>query len=73
MTSKRKEFSLLLDRYDELRDGLMEHTMNHFDSMGYDINGYIYDEDNDIENLKQQVRAFELMLEAYKLLNYKYA
>jgi hypothetical protein len=61
----------LINKYSDLRDELMDYTMDHFDSMGYDISGY-YNDEIDIERLKQQVKAFELMLKAYKLLDYKY-
>ena len=46
--------------------------MVHFDAMGYDIDGYIDEEEIDINDLKKQVKAFELMLKAYKQIDYTY-
>ena len=62
----------LIIEYIELRDELMDYTMEHFDAMSYDIDGYLYDDENDIEVLKTQVKAFKKMLKAYKLINYTY-
>ena len=71
---ERKEFIQLLNRYDELRDGLMDYTMKYFDSMGYDIDGYsnmLLDGDiSEIDDLRNQVEAFELILEGLSKLNY---
>jgi hypothetical protein len=71
---ERKEFGELLQRYDELRDGLMDYTMKYFDSMGYDIDSYwcrILDGDiSNIDDLRNQVEAFELILEGVSKLNY---
>ena len=71
---ERKEFIQLLNRYDELRDGLMDYTMKYFDSMGYDIDGYsnmVLDGDiSNIDDLRNQVEAFELILEGLSKLNY---
>jgi hypothetical protein len=51
----------------------MDYTMVHFDAMSYDIDGYLYDDiDEDIDDLKKQVKAFELMLKAYKQIDYTY-
>ena len=62
----------LIIQYINLRDELMDYTMEHFDAMSYDIDGYLYDDENDIEVLKTQVKAFKKMLKAYKLINYTY-
>ena len=62
----------LIIEYINLRDELMDYTMEHFDAMSYDIDGYLYDDENDIEVLKTQVKAFKKMLKAYKLINYTY-
>jgi hypothetical protein len=50
----------------------MDYTMHHFDAMSYDIDGYLYDDEIDIEVLKTQVKAFKKMLKAYRLINYTY-
>ena len=62
----------LIKKYINLQDEIMDYTMVHFDAMGYDIDGYIDDEEIDINELKKQVKAFELMLKAYKLMDYTY-
>jgi len=62
----------LIKKYINLRDEIMDYTMVHFDAMGYDIDGYIDDEEIDINELKKQVKAFELMLKAYKQIDYTY-
>ena len=74
MKNESDQFTELLQRYDELRDGLMDYTMKYFDSMGYDIDGYwcrILDGDiSNIDDLRNQVEAFELILEGLSKLNY---
>jgi hypothetical protein len=63
----------LIKKYINLRDEIMDYTMVHFDAMSYDIDGYLYDDiDEDIDDLKKQVKAFELMLKAYKQIDYTY-
>jgi hypothetical protein len=62
----------LIIQYIFLRDELMDYTMEYFDAMSYDIDGYLYDDEIDIEVLKTQVKAFELMLKAYKQIDYTY-
>ena len=63
----------LIKKYINLRDEIMDYTMIHFDAMGYDIDGYLYEDiDEDIDDLKKQVKAFELMLKAYKQIDYTY-
>tara|TARA_R110000822_G_scaffold268025_3_gene391447 strand:+ start:172 stop:402 length:231 start_codon:yes stop_codon:yes gene_type:complete len=72
--NKRKEFIELLNRYDELRDQLMNYTMTYFDSMGYDIDGYsnsVLDGDiSNIDDLRNQVESFELILGGLIKINY---
>ena len=62
----------LLDRYFELKDDLLEFTDEFHDSMFYDIEGYSCEglEAYDIEDLETQVKAFEMILEGYKNINY---
>ena len=62
----------LIIQYINLRDDLMDYTMEHFDAMSYDIDGYLYDDEIDIEVLKRQVKAFKKMLKAYRMINYTY-
>jgi hypothetical protein len=69
-----KEFSTLLNRYDVIRRELMDYTMTYFDAMGYDINGYsdklICDDFDRIDDLRNQVEAFELILEGLSKKHY---
>lgn len=63
----------LITEYIDLRDSLMDYTMEHFDAMSYDIDGYLNEEDEiDIYELKLQVKAFKMLLKAYKLIDYTY-
>lgn len=62
----------LIRKYIGLRDDLMDYTMVHFDAMSYDIDGYLDEEEIDINELKNQVKAFEMMLKAYELIDYTY-
>jgi hypothetical protein len=62
----------LIRKYIGLRDDLMDYTMVHFDAMSYDIDGYLEEEEIDINELKKQVKAFEMMLKAYELIDYTY-
>jgi hypothetical protein len=68
---KTKEIKLIR-KYIGLRDDLMDYTMVHFDAMSYDIDGYLDEEEIDINELKNQVKAFEMMLKAYELIDYTY-
>jgi hypothetical protein len=74
MKNERKEFVVLLKRYDELREALMEYTMTYYDAMGYDIDGYwfcVLDGDmSNIDDLRNQVEAFELILEGLSKKHY---
>lgn len=62
----------LITEYIDLRDSLMDYTMVHFDAMSYDIDGYIDEEEIDIDELKNQVKAHKMLLKAYKLIYYTY-
>ena len=72
--NERKEFVVLLNRYDELREALMDYTMTYYDAMGYDIDGYsnmLLDGDmSHIYDLIDQVEAFELILEGLSKKHY---
>ena len=73
MKAIKKEFSTLLNRYDVLRDELMDYTMTYFDAMGYDIMGYAVNSKDAIiyiDDLRNQVEAFELILEGLSKKNY---
>ena len=74
MKNERKEFSTLLDRYRAVRESLMDYTMTYFDAMGYDIDGYsnsVLDGDiSNIDDLRNQVEAFELILDGLSKKHY---
>ena len=69
-----REFIKLLIRYNALRDELLNYTNDYFDSMRYDIDGYAYqlacDDFDEIENLRNQVESFELILQGVSKLKY---
>ncbi len=69
-----REFIKLLIRYQELRDELFNYTNDYFDSMGYDIKGYVYqlacDDFDEIDKLRNQVESFELILQGVSKLKY---
>jgi hypothetical protein len=73
MKNERKEFVVLLKRYDELREALMDYY-DYYDAMGYDIDGYwfcVLDGDmSNIDDLRNQVEAFELILEGLSKKHY---
>ena len=52
----------------------MDYTMTYFDAMGYDIDGYsnsVLDGDiSNIDDLRNQVEAFELILDGLSKKNY---
>jgi hypothetical protein len=67
------KFKALLKRYSTIKDELLDFTEEHHDGMLFDIEGYwdTFDLD-DLETLEKQVQAFEMMLTAYKSINYIY-
>jgi len=69
----KKEFSTLLDRYRLVREELIDYTMTYYDAMGYDIKGYAVNSKDAIiyiDDLRNQVEAFELILEGLSKKNY---
>ena len=62
----------LIIKYIDLRDELMDYTMEHFDAMSYDIDGYLERDKINIDDLKNQVKAFKMLLKSYKLIDYIY-
>lgn len=69
-----KEYKKLIDEYRSIKDDLLDYTSNFYDNMLYDIEGYIamYSEEDydDIESLRNQVKAFRLILNGMKNMNY---
>jgi hypothetical protein len=65
----------LIDRYMELKDELLDFTEEYHDNMLWDVIGYCEEDEDDIDidTLKKQVKAFEMMLEAHKLIEYMYS
>lgn len=70
------KFEKLLREYSRLQDEMMEHTMDYFDAMSYDISGYRNDYfDNnfdEIESLRRQVNGFKLILKGLNMVHYTY-
>jgi hypothetical protein len=74
MKSTRVQYLELLVAYNDLRDEIQDHTEEYHDSMYWDYSGYVdryaegdYDE---IDDLRNQVEAFELMLKALCKIKY---
>jgi hypothetical protein len=74
--STRVQYLELLVAYYDLRSEILDHTEEYHDSMYCDYSGYAdqyaagdYDE---IDDLRNQVEAFELMLKALCKINYKF-
>lgn len=62
-----------LEKYSQLKDELLEFTEEYHDSMHFDIEGYYEDSFVDMVELENQVKAFEMLLEALKKIKYTYA
>lgn len=69
-----KEYKKLISEYQSIKDDLLDYTEDFYDNMLYDIEGYIamYNEEyyDDIESLRNQVKAFRLILNGMKNVNY---
>ena len=69
-----KEYRDLIEEYSAIREELIEYTEQFYDSMMYDIEGYIDMYDNgecfEIDSLKNQVESFRLILEGMKTIEY---
>lgn len=69
-----KEYKDLIEEYAAITEELFEHTEEYYDAMNYDLEGYVnmYNEKDygDIEDLRNQVEAFTLILEGIKKMNY---
>jgi len=63
----------LIKEYSNLRHEIFEYTNVYFDAMSYDIDGYCEEKDADINDLKNQVSAFKILLKALKKINYVYS
>jgi antirestriction protein len=63
----------LLEKYSQLKDELLEFTEEYHDSMYFDIEGYYDDSFVDMVVLENQVKAFQMLLDALKQINYTYA
>jgi hypothetical protein len=73
MKAIKQEFSALLDRYRFVREGLIDYTMTYYDAMGYDIKGYAMNSKDAIiyiDDLRNQVESFELILEGLSKKHY---
>jgi hypothetical protein len=71
--TKIEKFEMLLRKYSEIKDELLNYTEEHHDNMLFDIEGYWNTFDLDeIDSLEEQVKTFEVMLTLYKNINYIY-
>ncbi len=74
--STRVQYRELLDRYIAINDELMEYTDHYHDNLYFDIEGYwsyfLEGDYENIEELREQVAACELLLEANKKLCFRY-
>ena len=74
--SNKERYDVLMAKYYELKDEIMEHDESFHDAMYFDIEGYEQERDIDselLENLETQVDAFEHILAGYKKINYEYS
>jgi hypothetical protein len=74
--SNKERYDVLMAKYYELKDEIMEHDESFHDAMYFDIEGYRQERDIDaelLENLETQVDAFEHILAGYKKINYEYS
>ncbi len=72
MKNTKKNYEKLLNEYESLKNELMNHEENLYDSMNWDLEGY-YEEYNNkdlFDNLYNQVLACKSLLKGYKKLNY---
>ena len=69
-----KEYKDLIEEYSAITEELFEYTEEYYDAMNFDIEGYVNmfheKEYGDIESLRNQVEAFNLILEGIKKMNY---
>lgn len=64
-------FDKLIDRYIELKDELINFTECEHDNMFYDIEGYLSESPEEyLQELKNQVEAFEMILKGFKKVSY---
>ena len=67
---------VLLKEYSRLKNELINHTEHFHDGMQYDIEGFwesVMEEDySELKALQNQVKAFNKLLEGYKLINYTF-
>jgi|TARA_Y100000033_G_scaffold50920_1_gene62836 hypothetical protein len=71
---KGRDARKALERYRELKNELLEFTSEFHDAMYYDISGYEYEElDEDcLNDLRNQIEAFESILSGLKKIKYIY-
>ena len=74
--NQKDEMIALLQKYSKIKNNLLDHTEQFHDGMHYDIEGYwecVMEGDyDDLETLKNQVKAFTKILEGYKLIRYTF-
>jgi hypothetical protein len=75
--SKRAQYKELLDQYWNLKDEIMQFTDDYHDAMYYDFEGYheyYMDGEYDyMDELRNQVEAFTLLLSALTKIKYVFS
>ena len=69
-----REYKKLVDEYHAINEELFEFTDAFYDSISYDLDGYVamyYDNEyDDIDSLRNQVKSFRAILNGMKTMKY---
>lgn len=72
-----EEYRDLIHEYESIKEELIEYTEEFHDAMLFDIEGYVdrfYDKDySDIDDLRNQIKSFRLILEGLKTMKYVFS
>jgi hypothetical protein len=71
-----REYKKLVDEYYAINEELFEFTDAFYDSISYDLDGYVamyYDNEyDDIDSLRNQVKSFRAILKGMKTMRYQF-
>jgi len=71
-----REYKKLVDEYHAINEELFEFTDAFYDSISYDLDGYVamyYDNEyDDIDSLRNQVKSFRAILNGMKTMRYQF-
>jgi hypothetical protein len=71
-----REYKKLVDEYHAINEELFEFTDAFYDSISYDLDGYVamyYDNEyDDIDSLRNQVKSFRAILKGMKTMRYQF-